>query len=335
MKAIRFGVIGCGGMAAQVHVPNLLAIDGIQIVAYCDIDVSKATALKEAHGGEYVTSSADEIFGDNSIDAVIIQVGPALHPSLVQKAAQAGKHIFVEKPLAIAISDALDTVQAVEAAGVKFVFGTCNRLAPMVQKAKSMCPHPLYSFCQCTDSVTDQSVHNIDLAINLFHESPVRQVFGQGANHWNLDPHLPIDSFSSIISFEDGSSFTYIQHGRAYNSIMRKYHFQLFGQDSCVYLARRFKECHLMTGPDDIACSWRFDGGDTARGRFGYMGHYEELAELVSCIRDGGEGTMTVRDAARDLAVEKAILESAQSGEAVNFADFLRRHGATKLHQRV
>jgi hypothetical protein len=55
------------------------------------------------------------------------------------------------------------------------------------------------------------------------------------------------------------------------------------------------------------------------------------LVELVSCIRTGGNGTMTVRDAARVLAVEKAILKSTQDGTVVDFPGFLHDNGADFL----
>ena len=327
-EELRFGVIGCGDMATRVHCPNIAAISGARTVAYCDIDEERARKLLEAHGGEYATADADEIFRDEHIDGVLIQVGPGMHSALVQGAARAGKHIFVEKPIAIELPDALETVRAVEAAGVKFIHGTCSRLAPMVKQAKRMCPHPLYSYCQSTDAVTDQACHNIDLAVNLFHEAPVVRIYASGGQYWNLDPHLPADSFSAVLTFADGSTHTYIQHGRAYNPMLKKYHYQLFGVDRCVYLAKRFKECHLMRTPDSVEQSWVFDGADMDRGPFGYMGHYDELEELVDCIRNGGNGTMTVRDAAYILAVEKAILQSVETAQVIDFPAFLEEKDA-------
>jgi predicted dehydrogenase len=330
---LRFGVIGCGGMATQVHCPNMAAIEGASTMAYCDIDESKACSLLERFGGEYATTDARQILADESIHGVLIQVGPAMHPGLVQASARAGKHIFVEKPIAIELRDALDTVRAVEAAGVKFIHGTCNRLAPMVRLAERMCPHPHYSYCQCSDTVTGQACHNIDLAVNLFHKAPLMRVYASGGQFWNLDPHLPADSFSAVLSFGDGSTHTYIQHGKAYNPMLKKYHYQLFGQDRCIYLAKRFKECHLMTSRDGVENSWVFDGADFDRGPFGYMGHYEELKELVDCIRFGGNSTMTVRDAAYILSVEKAILHSIETRQVIDFSQFLADNDASILQE--
>jgi predicted dehydrogenase len=331
VKDLKFGVIGCGGMATQVHCPNLAAIAGAATVAYCDLDESRAKALLETHGGAYSTAEPAKIFDDPDIDAVLIQTGPRAHPVLVQAAAKAGKHIFVEKPLALELEDALETVRVVVSAGVKFIFGTCNRLAPMVLRAKRMCPNPVYTFCQCSDTVTHQAVHNLDLAVNLFHEAGLARVYASGRQVWGLDPHLSADSFSATLTFADGSTHTYIQHGKAYNPMLKKYHYQLFGESECVYLAKRLKECHLMRSSDTVENSWIFSGADFDRGPNGYMGHYDELAELVGCIRDGGNGRMTVQDAAYVLAVEKAILASIEESAVIDFPEFLKANASESL----
>ena len=67
---------------------------------------------------------------------------------------------------------------------------------------------------------------------------------------------------------------------QAHNVILSKFHFQLFGEDRCVYLAHRFMEVHLMTEPGRVDKSWihkEDDGGE--RGPFSYMGHFQELEE--------------------------------------------------------
>jgi len=330
-QELRFGVVGCGGMATQVHCPNMKAISGASTVAYCDVELGRAESLLEQYGGDYATADAQRLFDDDSLDGVLIQTGERWHPQLVQGAARSGKHIFCEKPIAVDLADGLATVRAVEEAGIHFQFGTCNRLAATVKMAKRMCPDPIYTYCQCTDTVSGQAVHNLDLAVNLFHEAGLRTVYASGGQHYGLDLHLPADSFSAVLTFADQSVHTYIQHGKAYNPILLKYHYQLFGGDRCVYLAKRFKECHLMRSRTEVEATWRFDGPDVYRGQFGYMGHYDEVAELVRCIREGGSCSLSIRDAAYVLAVEKAIFVSIQTGQAIDFRAYLESQGAAFL----
>ena len=329
---IRFGVIGCGYIGSTFHCPNLKSLPNTEISAYSDICIERAENLLKTHGGKYVTDNYNEILEDKDIDAVLIQVGPRMHPEIVCRAARAGKHIFVEKPIAVELQDALKVVKEVEKSGVKFIYGTHNRLSPMVKMAKSLCPNPLYSYCQCTGSITSQACHNFDLAVNVFHRAQIKNVYATGRQAWNLDPHLCADSFSAVINFCDDSTFTYIQHGKSFNTLLNKFHFQLFGNDRCVYLANRFRECHLVD-TDQKVQSWIFKGDDMAVGKMSYMGHYNILQELVNCILNGGNGSVTIRDAAFTLAVEKAVLESVKTGSIVDFKDFMTKNNALFLYE--
>lgn len=331
-RVIRFGMIGCGKMALTVHGPNLAAMPGVEVKAFCDLEESQAHKVQQLFGTGYVTTRLEDVLQDPEIDAVTITVGPKAHPSLVQAAARAGKHIFVEKPLAVTIEDALATAKVVEDAGVKFIHGTCNRLAPMVRIAKRACPTPLYSFAHSGSTVTHQAVHQIDLAINLFHDSPLERVYASGGQMWGLsaDKHLPADSYFAVLTFADGSTHTYFQHGNVYNTFHGKYHFELYGKTDCVFVAKRYKECHHMRD-GKVERSWVFEGSDSDRGPLGYMGHYDELADLVACIRNGGTPAMTVRDAAYTNAVENAILKSIETKAVVEIAPYLESYGGAFL----
>lgn len=333
MQDLRFGVIGCGGMG-RLHTTNASFVPGLKTIAYCDLILGKAQDFLRLFGGEYATDDADDLFADKSLDGVLIQTGEVAHPGLVTGAAQAGKHIFCEKPLARTLPEAKQAVEAVEKSGVKMVFGVCNRLAPMVQRAKRLVPHPVYTYCQCAETITSQAVHNLDLAVHLFHEAPLLKVYAQGQQVWGLDPHLPADSFVATLTFADGSVHCYIQHGASRNGTLRKYHYQLFGKENMVYLAERFKKCILHNTSGAVTQSFSFEGPDfggegvdDVRGPFGYMGHYDELAHLCDCIRTGSASLLTVRQGMHVLAVEKAILESLATGMPVDFVEFCTRNG--------
>src|SRR5450759_2893491 len=146
MQDLRFGVIGCGLMG-RLHTSNDSFVPGMKTVAYCDLILPKAQDFLKTFGGEYATTEAGQLFADASLDGVLIQTGELAHPMLVIGAAQAGKHIFCEKPLARTLAEAQQAVDVVEQSGVKMVFGVCNRLAPMVQRAKRIISHPVYTFC--------------------------------------------------------------------------------------------------------------------------------------------------------------------------------------------
>ena len=326
VQDLRFALIGCGGMGVNMHAPNFNEIPGCKTVAYCDLDPGRAELALERFGGWYATTDVDRILADENIDGVLIQTGERAHPQLIRKAVEANKHVFCEKPLAVDLEPAIEATLAVleaEKRGVKFQFGTCNRFAHTVKLAKKLLPDPVYSFCQCTDLVSAQFCHNIDLAVHAFHTAPIAAVYAHGGRFYGLDPHLPVDSFTCIVTFDDGSSHTSIQHGNARNLSLKKYHFQLFGRNSCVYLAERFKRCEYFV-ENEHKGTWRFDGPDFLRGDLEYMGHKAELEDLVRCIRHGGRPELTIEGALRILAVEKAVFESARRGSVVDFKAFWR-----------
>lgn len=338
MKTLRFGCIGCGSMGT-LHVLNSKYAPGMEVVAYADIEKDRAKKFLREFGGDYATDNAEKIFADERVDAVLIQTGPKSHPALGIAAARAGKHIFMEKPIAVTVEEALELEQEVRRAGVKYLIGLCNRLAPAVKRAKELLPHPWITFGQCADTVTGQACHNLDLMVHLFHEAPLATVYASGGQYYGLDPELPADSFVAVLRFADGSQGCYIQHGKAYNALMSKYSFQLFGKDRCVFLAKRFKECHLSTNLTAPDFSTVFSGPDFSpvdaeahfkdvRGPHGYMGHHDELVALCDAIRDDTEPPMTVEHGRHVLQVEKAILESVSTGQLIDYPNFLARWGS-------
>src|SRR5688572_1463430 len=97
---INLGLIGCGELA-RVHAECIQRIDGAGFVAFCDIAESAAIQLRDDFGGDYATTSPDKLLADPNIDAVYICTRHDSHASLAIAAARAGKHILIEKPLAL------------------------------------------------------------------------------------------------------------------------------------------------------------------------------------------------------------------------------------------
>ncbi len=316
MQTLRFGCIGCGPMGT-LHTLNSKYVPGLEVVAFADLQKEKAEKQLQEFGGEYATTDANRLFEDKSLDGVFIITGERFHPALGIAAANAGKHIFMEKPIAVTVEEALELETAVRKNRVKYLIGFCNRLAPMVRKAKELLPNPWISFGQSTSTVSSQANHHLDLLVHLFHEAPVVSVYASGGHNYDMDPHLTADSFIATIRFADGSQACFIMHGNAHNAALSKYSLQLFGKDRCVFLSNRFKECHLSTSPSAPDFSYSFNGPDftpfnpqahykDVRGPHGYMGHYDELAALCEAIRNDTEPPITVEHGRHVLQVEKS-----------------------------
>ncbi len=111
----RFGVLGTGFWADTCHAAGLASHPGTELVGVWGRDLGKASAVAERHG---VRAEADLDALLAEVDAVAIAVAPAAQPELAVRAAEAGCHLLLEKPLALSTREAEQVLAAVERAGV-------------------------------------------------------------------------------------------------------------------------------------------------------------------------------------------------------------------------
>jgi predicted dehydrogenase len=127
----KMALIGGG----HIHTPNfakiLSAADGVEVTHVWDPDPAVAAERQAATGGE-VVDSYQAALGDG-VDAVVICSQTDLHRELVLATVDAGKHLFVEKPLGIGAKDAREMADAIDQAGVIFQTGYFMRGSPWAQ----------------------------------------------------------------------------------------------------------------------------------------------------------------------------------------------------------
>lgn len=125
---LGLGLVGAGGfgvfcLAAFAEMPE------IRVVAVADTDLERAQAA--APEGARVYGDYRAMLDDPAVQIVAINTPPHLHAGMVQQAAAAGKHIFVEKPLATSLEQARTAVQAARAAGVQITVDYVLRFHPL------------------------------------------------------------------------------------------------------------------------------------------------------------------------------------------------------------
>jgi myo-inositol 2-dehydrogenase/D-chiro-inositol 1-dehydrogenase len=127
VKKLNVGVIGAGRIG-KVHAETIaFRIPEAAVVAIADPNLATAQALAARCGGARASVSADDVFGDQTIDAVLICSSTDTHSSMITKAATAGKHIFCEKPVDLSLEKIDAALAAVEKAGVKLQIGFNRR----------------------------------------------------------------------------------------------------------------------------------------------------------------------------------------------------------------
>ncbi|MBA3061799.1 MAG: Gfo/Idh/MocA family oxidoreductase [Atribacteria sp.] len=122
---IKIGIIGCGFMG-KMHVNCFRALQNVRVVGVSDIRQDKAKEIANLVGARVVTD-ANELINNKEIDAISILLPTHLHKELVIKTAQAKKHIFCEKPLALTVKDAEEMIKETRKEKVKLMIGMVLR----------------------------------------------------------------------------------------------------------------------------------------------------------------------------------------------------------------
>jgi len=128
---LRIGVIGTGAVSQIVHVPIFSEREDVHLLALADVDLHKAEALSERFGVPLVLSP-DTLIAHDELDAVVICTPNHLHEEMAIAALQAGKHVFVERPLAISADGVNRVLGAAERSGRLLVVGMPHRFRPGV-----------------------------------------------------------------------------------------------------------------------------------------------------------------------------------------------------------
>ncbi len=126
-KTFALGLLGTGAIAQVVHLPTLATFRGARVVAVCDRDYDKAAALASRFGIPEVARADERIFQNPDLDGVLICTPSHLHEAQAIAALQAGKHVLVEKPLALTPEGARRVLAVAEETGRTLLVAMNNR----------------------------------------------------------------------------------------------------------------------------------------------------------------------------------------------------------------
>lgn len=133
---IRIGIIGTGAISQVVHLPILAERDDVDLVAVADSDVHKAEVLSRRFSVPVVMDPKDLIHFDE-LDALVLCTPNDTHEEMAIDALEAGKHVLVERPLAVTSAGAARVVDAAERAGRVLSVGMPHRYRPEVVALRS------------------------------------------------------------------------------------------------------------------------------------------------------------------------------------------------------
>ena len=225
MKQIRVALVGCGGFAREMHLPNLQADGRYHIHAAVDSNLEAAQGIAQKAGAAYFTDDIERVLADKQVEAVFVVTPHHLHADFSIRAAQAGKHVFCEKPMGLTEEECLAVAAAVREAGVKYTIGYNRAYAPFTRQARQliaglsgpvMVVHRMadwfpYNHGWLLDGslsggrVIGESGHALDMICQLIGQNPVR-VYAEGGNLVGQGSLDTPDSAMITLGFANGSS---------------------------------------------------------------------------------------------------------------------------------
>ena len=126
-KKTRIAIAGAGTVARDNQIPAFLKCGEAELAAVFDRHIERAQTLCQRYGIPRAYDSYEQLLADRDVDCICICTGNVSHEELAVQAANAGKHILCEKPMAISVQQARNIRDAVEANGVTFMMGFVNR----------------------------------------------------------------------------------------------------------------------------------------------------------------------------------------------------------------
>ena len=293
---LRVGIVGASGFAKSVHLPNLVKLqDKFEVRGIMSRSGHNAMETARQFDAQYATTDYDEMLGDADCEAIIIATRHNLHAGQVLKALVAGKHVLVEKPLALNLDElrSIEEFYQTNPEGPLLLTGFNRRFSPHAKVAKQVVearnsPFILNYRMNAGYLPQDHWVHgeegggrNIGEACHIYDfftylaESECVAVQAMAINPAS-SYYSRNDNFIATIGFSDGSiaTLTYTSLG---SSSRPKEQFDLY-VDGKIASMNDYKST-IVTGHPKMGVA----------NKFASKGQYEELVAFGHAIRTGGD----------------------------------------------
>ena len=314
MTTFRAGVIGVGHLG-QHHARLYASLPGAQLVGVSDQSAERAKVVADRHGVR-VFSTADELLPH--VDVVSVAVPTSGHYTVAKACLLAGKHVLVEKPLAVTPAEAQELVQLAQQKGCCLQVGHSERFNPIMALMRPHIGRPVFIECHRlssfsergtdVDVVLDLMIHDLDLVLSL-NPGPVEEVRAAGVTVLSSS----IDIANARIQFASGCVAN-LTSSRVSTTKMRR--LRLFQKDS--YISIDFQARHgtisrrqVKAGEKPMVEVEQLQGGDEEPLKL-------QLASFLHAASTGARPVVSGEDGAAAVAVAHQVLQAIE--------DFAARH---------
>jgi len=324
MRKVNVGIIGVGRIGSM-HARNLkYQFSGVSVLGVADIFEETAQKVAKELAIPIAEKDYHLLLENKSIDAVIICSSTDTHAQIISEAAQAGKHIFCEKPIALDLNEIDKAIAAVEKAGVKLQVGFNRRFDPSFRKAKNMVtegkigiPHlvrissrdpqpPSINYIKVSGGIfLDMMIHDFDMARYLLGQEVI-EVMAIGK--CLIDPEIgkvgDIDTAIVSLKYKGGALGTIDNSRQAVYGYDQR--IEIFGSKGCIMVGNKKPTEVILSGDEDI----RSD-----KPLFFFIERYTEsylaeIKEFICCIKENTEPPVSGFDGKMAVIMGYAAKES-------------------------
>ena len=325
----RVGVLGCGGIA-RAHLNNLAALDLGRPWAYADVRRSAAEECLERFGGSYATDDPEKLLADPQVDIVIVATPDRLHAAQAVQVLSAGKHLFLEKPMATNVADALRVQRAASSSDRKFMVDLKFRFAPAIVAAQSFVTRPLVIFGQSVGDpepeghwrldpnfsdgvVYDLGPHLFDLLYCLAGRAEPVRIYAEGGALRRPGSPL-VDNLVTTFKFANGVRATAIVGNSGQSGFASKWLIEVFGGDRCATVYDHAQSVSLRQAGGEIVPA------ELPANRSPREDLKTALRLYLEAVVSGTKPPVGAEDGVRVTRMIEAALESAASGRPVELS---------------
>lgn len=327
MNPLGVAVIGCG-FQGGIHAANVAESSRAELLYCVDLDRNRADRLVADTGAGRATARLEDVWEDPAVDAVIIATTTNTHHDVALTAARHGRHMLLEKPMAMTVDECLEIERVSDEAGVRVVLGYKFRFTAAAIAARAAVPDPRVLIAQTLYDpvppgsagwVNDRAlsggrlvsslVHAVDLLRHLAADEVIR-VFAEGAvvSDSSLDQ---ADTAVATLVFSRGAIGSIVHGTAASSSLVSTWSFQTAaaGVNATIHDHGRRMSLH-RPGADDVSvvdpCDDPFRAGTAPL-----------LDAFVAAVAGEDVETPGARDGTLSLLVARCVEEAIETGQPV------------------
>ncbi len=339
-KEMGFGIIGCG-LISDWHAGAISKIKGVRLVGVTDVTAEARNAFAAKYHVEAV-KSADELLARQDIDIVCICTPSGMHAPLAVKAANAGKHVIVEKPMAISITETKEIIDACKANGIKLGVISQLRFSKAVSRLKDAVEKGMLGRLLTGDvymkfyrsqeyyerggwrgtwkmdgggALMNQGIHGIDLLLYIM--GPVKSVF---AHTRTLARSIEVEDTAVVaLEFQNGALGIIEGTTSIYPGFPRR--LEVNGDKGSIVLEEDSITSWIIEGrktPDDIILEHTTSGASSNPAAFGTEGHILQIGDMVEAVKKDRKPLVDQYEGRKPIEIILAAYESSRTGRPVD-----------------